>query len=120
MQTVIEVTDHAFNRLRERSGINRKAAVRLSERAYKDGLKHNEVSGDVFKYMSSVATKSNRGCSLRLYGDKVFIFNKSSKNNEIITDNEGNRVIKLITIVQIPTNLIKKVNIQMEKKRERA
>lgn len=41
MKTVIEVTDHAFDRLRERSGINRKAAVRLSERAYERGLKYN-------------------------------------------------------------------------------
>ena len=43
MKTVVEVTEHAFDRLRERSGINKKAAVRLSERAYEKGIKHNET-----------------------------------------------------------------------------
>lgn len=117
MKTVIEVTDHAFDRLRERSGINRKAAVRLSERAYERGLKHNETNGRLHKYLVSVAYNSNKGACLRLYGDKVFIFNKSSKYNEIITDENGNRVIRLVTVIQVPSDLIKSVNNLTSKKR---
>lgn len=117
MKTVVEVTEHAFDRLRERSGINKKAAVRLSERAYEKGIKHNETKGNLYRYISSVTSNSNKGSIIRLYGDKIFIFNKSDKRNRVVLDDNGDRIISLVTVIQVPNRLIKTINSKMSKKK---
>lgn len=104
MDNNIIITDHAFDRLKERSGLNKKAAVKLAEKAYNKGIKHSDTSGTLYRYVSSVAGDSHKGATIRLYGDKVFIFNRNNKNEN------KERVIKLITVMQMPNNIVKKAN----------
>ena len=106
----IVVTDHALSRLRERSGLNAKAAQKLAERSYFKGLKHSDTKGNLFKYINTVTLKSNKGSDIRIYGDKVYVFNKAELN-------ESNK-IKLVTVLQLPQNLIKlSLDIKEDKKR---
>lgn len=116
----IIITDHAFNRLRERSGINKKASVRLAEKAYSSGIKHSDVSGRLYKYVSSITGKTRKGADIRIYGDKVYIFNNRGKNSDLQYDEEGNRLIFLVTVMQIPNNLSKNVIGTMSKKNEKS
>lgn len=95
----IEISKNAFEKLKHKSGLNKKAAIKVSKNAYKYGIKHSETSGNLYRYMSSLAANSNKGTDLRLYGDKAFIFNKNTNKKAII----------LVTVIQLPNNISKKV-----------
>lgn len=112
----IFVTEHALDRIKERAGINKKAATRLAERAYEKGLSHSETNGGLDKYISSVAGKSHKDNRIRIYGDKVFVFNLSNSKNEREYNCNGDLIIRLVTILPLPTNLVKKANLLREKR----
>lgn len=115
----IRVSEHALDRIRERSGINKKSAQKLAERAYANGVKHSEVKGSLNKYIASICFKhKHKGTDIRLYGDKVFIFSKRGKYNDILIDSNGKGIITLVTILQIPNNLIKNVQGAISKKKD--
>lgn len=104
----IEITEHAFQRLKERSGLNQSAANKTAHKAYKMGLKHQECTSGLHKWITSTARTSKKGSIFRVYGDKLWIFNKLPENNKL----------KLVTILQIPPNLTKLANVLMQKKKE--
>lgn len=105
----VEVSRHAENRLRERSGINKKSVERLAERAYYSGIKHSQTKGRLFKYISSIAIKSDKGTNIRIFGDKLFVFN-----------NKGINKVVLVTVLQVPSNLTRNINsyVKVKKRRE--
>lgn len=43
----VYISDHAYIRMKERAGIGKKAACRLSAKAYRDGVGKDEVSGSL-------------------------------------------------------------------------
>ena len=115
MECIIRVSNHASDRLRERSGLNKKSVQKVAEKAYNNGVKHGELSGSLHKYVSSIAYNSSKGTDIRLYGDKVFIFNKTDGKNKEVFEGEK-RVVFLVTVMQIPNHLAKKLVAVKEKK----
>jgi len=103
------VSEHACERLRERAGLNKKAVHKMAEKAYWCGVKHGETHGSLFKYISGLTKNSNKGTDIRLYGDIVYIFNISQK------DNAGKEII-LVTVFHLPNNLKKHVLTIQERK----
>lgn len=90
---VIIVTNHALKRLSERSGLSKTAAMRTAEKAYLNGIQHCETKGNLNKWVTSLYFVNRKANNIRLYGDKAFIF----------VDNV------LITVIQIPQDLVKDV-----------
>ena len=88
---VIVVTNHALRRLAERGGLSRKAAMRMAEKAYTEGVHHAETKGNLNRWVTSLYFVNKKANNVRLYGDKAFIF----------MDNI------LLTVLQIPSNLTK-------------
>lgn len=93
------VTKHAQKRLKERCGLSKKAAERLANLAYEHGMKHSETTGNLRKWVVSQYFYNETANNIRLYGDKAFIF----------------RGYTLITVLQIPHNLVKYVKGQGKK-----
>lgn len=92
---MIIVTSHAYDRFKERFGLNKKSADRMAEKAYYEGINHNETNGRLFKYISSITYKNMiKNNDIKLYGDIVYCF---------IRDNEK---IKLCTVYGVPHNLL--------------
>lgn len=87
------ITQHAQKRLKERCGLNKKASERLAKLAYEHGIKYNETTGNLRKWVDSQYFYNETANNIRLYGDKAFIFSD----------------YKLITVLQIPHNLVKYV-----------
>lgn len=87
------ITKHAQKRLKERCGLNKKASERLAKLAYEHGIKHNETTGNLRKWVDSQYFYNETANNIRLYGDKAFIFSD----------------YKLITVLQIPHNLVRYV-----------
>lgn len=96
------VTKHAKQRMKERSGLKSKSIDRMAAVAYEKGLRHSDLTGNLKKWVDSLYFKNRAANQIRLYGDKAYIF-----QNE-----------KLITVIQIPHNLVKEV-VRIGKERTR-
>ena len=90
----IEISRHAFERMHKRLGLNKKAIIRMAEKAYELGLTHSQASGNLHKYISQQNNLyKHKGSCIKIYGENVFIFNQ-----------QVNKII-LVTVFQLPNNL---------------
>lgn len=97
-QQEVIITNHAFQRMSERMGLSKKSAIKMAEKVYNVGLTHSETTGNLNKWVTRQYFISNkRANNIRLYGDKAFIFIENV----------------LITVIQIPHNLVKDVKSQL-------
>ena len=87
------VTKHAEKRIRQRCGVSKKAAQRMTEKVYKYGMTHSETTGKLKKYVDSLYFYNRIANQIRLYGDKVYLFHNKD----------------LITVIQVPNNLVKHI-----------
>ena len=90
----VYISDHAYIRMKERAGIGKKAACRLSAKAYRDGIGKDEVSGSLHKYIMIESTAYNRpGTNVKIYGEMVYCF-MDQPNGAL-----------LLTVFWVPKNL---------------
>lgn len=88
---MVKVTQHAYDRFKQRLGLNRKAADRMAEKVYVEGVRHSDTDGKLFKYIATITHKGMiKGDDIRLYGDVVYCFVR-----------QGGQ-IKLCTLYQMP------------------
>lgn len=96
---IVIITNHAYERGKERLSLNKKAIDRLTKKAYLEGIKHVEIKGKARKYIDNIHSQKKTikqyiANNIRIYGEVVFLF----KNNTLITlyqlPNEFKKVIK--------------------------
>lgn len=69
----IHITEHAFQRARERLGLNRPATERLVARAFDKGLQHAHATGALKRYLDGVFLARGTADNLRVYGEAVWV-----------------------------------------------
>lgn len=76
---MIAVTTHAKRRLKERCGVNKQSAVKMAERAFRQGISFDNAGDSIKKYISSVYLCHQKMCNnIRIYGDMVYIFDNQT------------------------------------------
>ena len=78
MMTMTEelvITKHAYTRMKERNGWNKKAATRMVSRIYSDGVRPEQVKGYLKKCLNTKYEYRNDGDEYVLFGNKLYIFN---------------------------------------------
>ncbi|RKI37035.1 hypothetical protein D7V86_23965 [bacterium D16-51] len=85
------VTKHAVKRLKQRCGVGKNSVGRVVKKVYELGMTHSETTGNLKKWVDSLYFYNETANQVRLYGDKAYIFHNQ----------------KLITVIQIPQNLVK-------------
>ena len=88
----LEITNHAYDRMKERLGWNRKAGERMAYKAYTDGTTHGETRGSLHRYLDSVYLAYHNASQMRIYGEALFIFSGT----------------KLLTVYALPTKYRRK------------
>ena len=96
------VTNHARQRIHERMGVRKKTSERVTSIALTKGLTKKETKGKLKKYLNSLFLSHDKGNNVRVFAEKVFIF-------------EGNR---LITVLSLPNEFKNLANICLSEKRE--
>ena len=92
----VYLTEHAYDRMKERVGVSRKAADRIGFKAYTDGISKEVVSGRLYRYIASEAKCHNRrNMDIRIYGEMVYCF--------VIEENKA----ILLTVFWVPGDLKK-------------
>lgn len=101
----ILITKHAQDRIKERCGFNRKAAQRMTNKIYQKGTRLTlNLTGQLGNWALSRSQRYPNS-DIALYGDKAWIY--SAHYTEGIT--------ALVTVIQIPTPLQRKVNSLLNK-----
>ena len=78
MMTMTEelvITKHAYTRMKERNGWNKKAATHMVSRIYSDGVRPEQVKGYLKKWVNTKYEYRNDGDEYVLFGNKLYIFN---------------------------------------------
>ena len=90
----IKVSRHAEMRMRERCGLNKKSIERMAQKAYDNGIKHNQTKGSLNKWVTSVYLRNENARELCIYGDYLYIFDDGI----------------LVTVFRVPNNLLKNIS----------
>lgn len=75
------LTDHARARYKERTGMSKTRMEKDAELAWKNGVRWDEVSGGLRRYIDSQHFGSKLLADIRIYCGRVYIF----KNETLIT-----------------------------------
>lgn len=73
-ETPITITEHAYDRMKERLGWNKKAADRMAPKAFRKGIRHGETRGSLHRYLDSIWFSHQNATDMRIYGQAIFIF----------------------------------------------
>ncbi len=69
------ISRHAYTRIKERNGWNRKAAIRMIPRVYSEGLRPSQVKGYLRQWVGEKVANARPGHEFILYGERLYIFN---------------------------------------------
>lgn len=75
-----QTTKHSRTRLKERAGITKGIADMMTKRAYREGIKESEMTGEL-RALIDARTNSKASC-IRFYGGKLYLF---SNNGNLLT-----------------------------------
>lgn len=85
------VTNHAKQRTKDRLGVSKKMADKMANKALEHGITHSMAKGNLKGYLDKLYLKHKTANNLRVYNRKVYLFDRGI----------------LITIINLPNNLIK-------------
>lgn len=88
---MLVISQHAYERSRERLSLTKSSTKRLARKAFDQGLKHNQATGPLRKYINGLWMQHQSASNIRIYGDNIFLF-------------AGNI---LVTLYQLPLELRK-------------
>lgn len=93
----VYVTKHGYERMKERMGLNKSAARRMSQRAFENGLSLDRVSGALLRYIAQKDELHPKNNIIRIYGETVYCYSAAW-----IGQDENTSYIALVTVHQIP------------------
>ena len=80
------VTNHAYDRMKERVGIGKKAADRLCKKAYSDGIGRDNAKGRLYRYITSEMRNCHeKSINIRIYGEMVYCFLEDPDSVVLVT-----------------------------------
>lgn len=88
------LTKHSITRLKQRCGVSKRNAPTVAKRAFRKGITHAETHGNLHRFLDSIYLSQKKGTNMRIYGNAIFVFKEDV----------------LITVINIPTNLMEDVN----------
>ncbi len=97
----VYISQHGYERGKERLGLKKKAFERIVDKAFLKGLDEKEMSGSLYTYFQNkIEYLGNMGHTekqfFKIYGENIYVFSKSLKKGYLPT---------LITVMHVPTEL---------------
>ncbi len=73
----LTISRHAYMRMKERNGWNKKTSNRMLNKIYMNGLRSNQVKGYLKDWIRSKANNTGEYRECILFGEKLYIFNEN-------------------------------------------
>lgn len=77
----INITDHAYERAKERLGWKREVMDKMASKALNLGIKHKDTKGSLNKYITKLWFEYKSCNNVRIYGENIYFFS----GNTLIT-----------------------------------
>lgn len=74
---VIHITDHAYQRAKERLSWGKETIERMAKKAYFEGIKHKDTKGKLNKYITSLWSERKTANNIRIYGENIYLFSRN-------------------------------------------
>jgi hypothetical protein len=71
---MIIISQHAYERSKERLSLRKSSTDRLARKAFDQGLKHTQTTGPLRKYVDGLWMQHKQASNIRIYGDNIFLF----------------------------------------------
>lgn len=68
------VTNHGSQRIKDRLGVSKTIADKVSQKALEYGICHSETKGSFKRYIDSLYLKHRKANNIRIYHRKVYLF----------------------------------------------
>ncbi len=89
------ISDHAYERAKERLGLSKKAIERMFSIALEKGLYQKHFSGKMKRYIDSLSMNEHGSAKVRIYGQYVFIIGRKDSLITILNlPNEFKKIVK--------------------------
>lgn len=72
--TLFQITEHAYCRMKQRNGWNKKTANRMVKRVYDCGQRPNQIKGYLKTWIKSKVVEDSKGNDFILYGQTIYVF----------------------------------------------
>ncbi len=79
------ITDHARARYKERTSLSKSKIERDAELAWEKGVRFDEVSGSLRRYIDSQHFGSKMAALIRIWNGRVYIFKVNDDKKTLIT-----------------------------------
>ena len=93
----VYVTKHGYVRMKERMGLNKNAARRMSRKAFKNGIDLSNVSGSLLKYIAGKDEYYPESNIIKIYGEAVYCYNLS-----ILGIDKSTEYVAFVTVYPLP------------------
>lgn len=95
MSIAVIITDHAYDRAKERFSLSAKSLDRMAPKALRQGIGISDCKGELKKYIGSLQKEA---AQVRIYGEVIYLF----YDNKLITvykvPNEFKRHVRYFSI----------------------
>lgn len=81
LEPLLYITEHAYDRAKERLGWKHSVLDKMAEKALKQGVNHSEAKGTLKKYITKLWFEHKFCNNVKIYGEDIFFFS----NNKLIT-----------------------------------
>lgn len=99
-RVIVQITNHAKERIGKRCGIPKKAFERSVQKAFDKGLRREECVKELRKYLDYLFLSHKNGNNIKVYGNHAYIFCDT----------------RLITVLTLP-NKYRKLLVDAKKRR---
>ena len=96
---MVRVSKHASQRLKERCGLKKKSVRRMADIAFMKGMKEEDTSGQLNRFMVKLYCTNMDANNIRIYGNYIYIFCGET----------------LVTVLHVPHRLKNHVNEQQKR-----
>lgn len=96
---MVRVSKHASQRLKERCGLKKKSVHRMADIAFMKGMKEEDTSGQLNRFMVKLYCTNMDANNIRIYGNYIYIFCGET----------------LVTVLHVPHRLKNHVNEQQKR-----
>ena len=94
------VTNHAQQRMHERMGLGKKSTNRMADIALEKGLRIKETKGKLKKYLNTLYLIHGVGNNIRVYGEKVFVFQGTCLITVLALPNEFKNIANICQLAK--------------------
>ena len=99
---VINITEHASVRVKERLKIKGTSAQRMAFKAYREGIDSSNAKGQLATYIKDLDSRYDGAAFTKVYNEFAWVFSKEDSKGRTHKTENRESIINLVTAYAVP------------------